>query len=169
MVNDLSKGMIDNASETTVRFMNTETQNILSLLTTTFEENAWHGPSVKEVLADMTSERASVSLNHTHSIIELVAHMISWRMYVIKKLQGDIQYEVKDDMNFPAATNWEKTLEDLYTSQAQLVESLKNFPDARLFEIVLPRSYTFYTLLHGIIHHDLYHIGQIALIKKTLG
>jgi uncharacterized damage-inducible protein DinB len=151
--------------------VDTEVQNILKLLTSTFEKNAWHGPSVKQVLGEITSEQAQKKLGHTHSIIELVAHMTSWRIYVIKKLEGESNYEVKEAMNFPIATDWTKTLDDLYLSQLHLVDSLKNFPSSRLSDIVpqSSNSYTFYTLLHGIIHHDLYHIGQIALIKKTFG
>ena len=149
--------------------MNTEIQNILSLLTKTFEKNAWHGPSVKEVLSDITPEQSLKRLDRTHSIIELVAHMTSWRIFVIRKLEGDIDYKVEDDKNFPAESDWTKALKDLYASQAQLVELVKNFPSVKLSDIVPHGSYkySYYTLVHGIIHHDLYHIGQIALIKKT--
>ena len=149
--------------------MPTEIENITSLLTRTFEKNAWHGPSVKETLQGITAEQAQIRIQNTHSIIELVTHMVSWRTFVIKKLEGDEHYEVNDGRNFPAATDWLKSLADLNESQSRLLAALRNFPLAKLFESV-PHStyqYTFYTLIHGIIHHDLYHIGQIALIKKT--
>ncbi len=146
-----------------------EIQNILSLLRSTFEKNAWHGQSVKEVLNDITPIQAFKKLDHTHSIIELAAHMTSWKIFVIKKLEGDVDYHVNEEMNFPMATDWAETLKGLSLSHLQLTESVKNFPTSRLTDVV-PHgsySYTFYALIHGIIHHDLYHIGQIALIKKT--
>ena len=150
--------------------MNAETQNILSLLLSTFEKNAWHGPSVKEVLKDITPVQAYKKLEHTHSIIELVAHMTSWRIFVIKKLEGDINYKVNDELNFPAVTDWVEAVEKLSSSQSRLIELIKKIPGSRLSEIVPhdAHGYTFRTLIHGIIHHDLYHIGQIALIKKTI-
>lgn len=149
--------------------MKTEIQNIISLLSRTFEKNAWHGPSVKEVLNDITAEQSFTKLRDTHSIIELVAHMTAWRIFVIKKLEGDENYKVEDEKNFPSETDWMKTLNDLSASQLHLLELLKDFPATKLSDVVHapPYKYSFYTLLHGIIHHDLYHIGQIALIKKT--
>jgi uncharacterized damage-inducible protein DinB len=132
------------------------------------KKNAWHGPSVKETLLSITAEQSLRRIHNTHSIIELVAHMVSWRTFGIKKLEGDERYEVNDERNFPAATDWLKTLADLNESQSQLRAALRNFPVTKLFEPVPHGSYqyTFYTLIHGIMHHDLYHIGQIALIKK---
>jgi hypothetical protein len=38
--------------------------------------------------------------------------------------------------------------------------------DSYLTEIVPGRDYDFYTLIHGIIHHDIYHSGQVSMIKK---
>ncbi len=149
--------------------MDREIENIVSLLNSTFEKNPWYGPSVKEVLSDIQPEWASKRLGHTHSIIELVAHMTSWRMFVIKRLEGDDQFTINDELNFPAATNWPKVVMELYESQEKLLRLLTSFPPAKLFEIVAQGSseYTFYALLHGIIHHDVYHIGQISLIKKS--
>ena len=149
--------------------MDEEINHIIDLLKGTFEKNAWHGPSVKEVLQDISAEQSFERITNTHSIIELVSHMTGWRMLVIRRLLGDNEYEVRDGMNFPAEADWEKAIKDLYDSQDRLIELLEVFPCARLSERVSHASfeYTYYHLLHGIIHHDLYHIGQIALIKKT--
>lgn len=149
--------------------MSSEIQSILTLIKSTFEKKAWYGPSVKEVLKDITPLQAKTRINNTHSIIELVAHMTAWRIFAVKKLEGDLEYTVTDELNFPKATHWENTVADLYASQAKLVKAIQRF-DASLLHQPVPNSsygYTFNTLLHGIIHHDTYHIGQIVLIKKT--
>jgi uncharacterized damage-inducible protein DinB len=148
--------------------MENEIKNIHKLLRHTFEKNAWHGPAVKEVLETITAEQAHKRLPESHSIIELVAHMTSWRVFVIKKLEGDPEYKVGDEMNFPAPSNWSETVQALEKSQAELLAALEVFDNTKLYEIVQHGSYrySYYTLLHGIIHHDLYHTGQIALIKK---
>ena len=148
--------------------MDSEIKNIHKLLRHTYEKNAWHGPAVKEVLESIPPEQAHNRLPETHSIIELVAHMTAWRFFVIKKLQGDPEYKVAEQMNFPSVTNWLDAILELDKSQAELLKALEGFDSARLFEIVKHGSYqySYYTLLHGIIHHDLYHTGQIAIIKK---
>jgi len=148
--------------------MENEIKNIHKLLRRSFEKNAWHGPAVKEVLENITQEQANKRLPDSHSIIELVAHMTAWRIFVVKKLQGDSEYKVTEELNFPAAVDWSKTMEELDKSQANLLDAVTAFDDAKLHELVPHSSYnySYYTLLHGIIHHDLYHTGQIALIKK---
>lgn len=148
--------------------MENEIKNIHKLLQRSFEKNAWHGPAVKEVLENITAEQANKRLPDSHRIIELVAHMTAWRIFVVKKLEGDSEYKVAEEMNFPAATDWLKAMKELDESQAKLLEAVKAFDSAKLHEPVPHGSYnySYYTLLHGIIHHDLYHAGQIALIKK---
>lgn len=146
-----------------------EIQRIISLLRQTFEKDAWHGPSVREGLADISAEQALRRLPNTHSIIEIVAHMTAWRKYVLRKLDDDGEYTVSDEMNFPQSSDWAETVRQLEESQATLLASLEKFPDEKLDQPVagITTGRTYYKLLHGIIHHDLYHTGQILLIKKA--
>lgn len=146
-----------------------EIQRIISLLRQTFEKDAWHGPSVMEGIADISAEQASGRLPNTHSIIEIVAHMTVWRTYVLKKLEGDAGYTVADEMNFRPAAEWAQTVNQLKESQATLLTALEKFPEEKLHEAVggVTTGRTYYQLLHGIIHHDVYHTGQILLIKKA--
>lgn len=148
--------------------MERELKHLIKMLQHTFEKNAWHGPALKEVLENVSATDAQKKLPDSHSIIELVAHITAWRVFVVKKLQGNTEYKVTDEMNFPAPTDWVKVVEELDASQERLMEALKAFDSSKLFESVPHGSYNynFYTLLHGIIHHDLYHAGQIALLKK---
>jgi uncharacterized damage-inducible protein DinB len=146
-----------------------EVKRITSLLRKTFERHAWYGPSVMEVISDITPDLAICRLENTHSIIELINHMTSWRTYVIKKIHGDYDFKIDDSTNFPLHTDWKASVERLQATQHELLQVLEQFESSKLSENVPHdgRPYTFYALLHGIIHHDIYHTGQIALIKKT--
>lgn len=146
-----------------------EIQRIISLLKQTFEKDAWHGPSVKEALDGISAGQASKKLENTHSIIELVGHMTAWRRYVVKKLEGDPAYAVSDEMNFPQTFDWAHAVAQLEDSQSELLAALEKTSDAKLDQPVpgLTSDRTYYQLLHGIIHHDLYHAGQILLIKRA--
>ena len=79
--------------------------------------------------------------------------------------------EGSDEANFPKGGTWKEAIDNFKQSQQALVEAVKNFSDPRLTELVPSKThkYTYYTLLHGIIQHDVYHLGQIAYIKKSLG
>ena len=155
-----------------------ELLRIIDLLNDTYEsEEAWHGSSVVEILRDVTPKLADRRLApNTHTIAELVFHMTTWRIFAVKKLQGDKEFDIKTKEKnwkiFPLvdALEWETLQMELSLSQEELVSELeKKASDEFLETIVSGRNYSFYTLLHGIINHDLYHAGQIALIKKGLG
>jgi uncharacterized damage-inducible protein DinB len=95
--------------------------------------------------------------------------MTSWRKYVIHQLQGAHAYTVTDSMNFPQATDWNKVKAELQENQEELLKAIAAFPAEKLSELVPHPTYryTYYTLIHGVIHHDIYHIGQISLILKA--
>ena len=146
--------------------MKTEIQKISDILKHSFEKNAWHGPAVMEVLIGIDESIVNKKINTTHSISELVGHMISWRTFVTERLLGNEGFEVSEVINFPVSESWLKTVNSLRESQQKLLLALELFPVERLHEIVPNRSYKFFTMVHGIIHHDLYHLGQIVLIKR---
>ncbi len=148
----------------------TEVDRIARLLEKTFHQQPWYGSSLMEVLKTVEPEIVQQHVGDAHSISELIAHMIAWRTFTTRRLQGDAQFEVDDRTNFPEALGWEESIDQLKKSQDELLQAVKQFPPERLNELVPSNRfrYTYYTLLHGIIQHDVYHLGQIALLKKVI-
>lgn len=146
-----------------------EIDRITSLLISSFSgPHPWYGSPVIEVLTGINESNASKKLTeNTHSIIELVLHMAAWRNFVTMKLKG-IAFEMTPELNYPKPGKWEDALTSLQQSQKDLLAALASFPEDKLFAIVPARKYDFYTMLHGIVDHDVYHLGQIALIKKGI-
>ena len=147
--------------------MSNEVSPLIELLRKVYYGPAWHGPSIMEVLKEITAIQSVARINNTHTIAELVEHMISWRDYVIEMLTGNANYTVSDIKNFPTPRPWPEILQALEEQQQRLIKTLGQFPHADLKKKVGNNDFDYYTLLHGIIHHDLYHIGQIQLIKKA--
>lgn len=145
-------------------------ERISSLLTKTFEKTPWYGPSVTMSLENLTQEEALQKLPGSHSVIELVNHMIAWRTFVTERLLGNDDFSVGEHENFPTSNDWPATMQSLRTSQEKLLAALKITPEDKLGQLVPHPTYkyTFYTMLHGIIQHDIYHIGQINLIRKVI-
>jgi len=85
-------------------------------------------------------------------------------------LRGNTTFELAEDRNFPIVTpneeSWQIALAQLESTQLQLIEQLEQTDDSRLDLIVEGRNYSYYVLLHGLIHHDIYHLGQIVLLRK---
>jgi uncharacterized damage-inducible protein DinB len=135
----------------------------------------WHGPSVKDILRDITPQQASSRpLADAHSIWELVLHMTVWRQFAWNRLTDNHAFEVSaPEQDWPEVTNdsqpaWEAALTGLAISQQQLLEALADFPEENLHEPVPGKDYSWHNMLLGLIGHDLYHAGQIALLKKAL-
>ncbi len=65
---------------------------------------------------------------------------------------------------------WRKALAGVRRVHEELVSAVSVLPDSRLGEMVPGKQgahYTFYYMLHGVVQHELYHAGQIALLKKA--
>lgn len=145
-----------------------ELKNLSKLIQRVYNGKAWHGPSIMEVLGDITDESSGKKAGNSHSIVQLVLHMIAWRNFVTRRLLSDHEFEISDRDNFPESIPWKDALAKLEESQDSLLKAIENIPEAQLKDAVANRKYDFYVLLHGLIHHDIYHIGQIQLIKKYL-
>ncbi len=151
---------------------------IINLLNTTYEgDEAWHGPSLVQTLLDVSPDMAGRRITpNTHSIGELVFHVTSWRIFCVKKMQGDAEFDIlTPDKDFGALPDkiddfeWEALQMELSLSQEELINELdKRETDEFLEDLVPGRDYTYYDLLHGIVNHDTYHAGQISLLKKAI-
>jgi uncharacterized damage-inducible protein DinB len=152
----------------------TETHRINSQLKRAQEGQAWHGPSLRELLDGVTAEQAAAKpIPNAHSVWELVNHIIAWEQIAKRRLEGAEEVAVPDEVNFPPVTDasdeaWQATLRSIAASNRGLRESIKKIDDQKLEELTPGTAYSIYVLLHGVIQHDLYHAGQIALLKKAL-
>lgn len=152
-----------------------ETHRINSQLKRAYQGEAWHGPSLCELLDGVTADQAAARpILDAHSIWELVNHIIAWEQIAKLRLQGDPVKNPPDEMNFPpvndtSETAWQATLQNLAESNQALRNAIKGIDDAKLEETVPDAGYSNYAMLHGVIQHDLYHAGQIALLKRALG
>ncbi len=143
-----------------------EVSGIINILKDSFDGSPWHGPSLIEIISKIPADKAETRINKSHSVIEIVFHIIAWRNFVIHNLQGDESYDVADADNFPRSNNWSKAIVELEQSQQQLLAAISDFDEKKLHSQVPHRKYSYYKLLHGIVQHDIYHQGQIVMITK---
>lgn len=151
--------------------MYSEVRRIRSLIKSCFNGPSWHGPAVLETLHEIELGDLGHRIKDSNNIIELVNHMASWKMFIIKKLEGDAEFDVVGDLNFtkidnPTAEDWQAAQKRLKRIHEELMDMLKMTEDSMLLEGVPGRSYNFFFLLTGIVNHDLYHLGQIKLLQK---
>jgi uncharacterized damage-inducible protein DinB len=150
-----------------------EIERILDQMDRAWEGDAWHGPSVKRVLENITAESATRHpIASAHSIWEIVHHIASWNRIVRHRLIGD-HIEPTPEVDWPPVWDasevaWKRALETMDENRKLLQKTMEGLKDDEL-NVQLPgEGYTNYVMLHGLVQHDLYHAGQIALLKKAI-
>jgi len=151
-----------------------EKRRTLELLDRAFRAKAWHGPALLETLDGVSPAMAAKRvLNGAHTIWELVDHVASWNAIVAERLAGGTP-QVPPELNFPktprpTAAAWKKSLARLAASQRRFRAAVAKFPDKNL-GLVRPGTKTSWNvLIHGQMQHQLYHAGQIALLRRGMG
>lgn len=152
-----------------------DTSTATALLKYTSEGPAWHGPAVLETLRSVSAEEAAARpIAGAHTIWEILNHMIAWQEYSARALEGENAPMLEGDDNWPPVTEtdadaWSDTVARFEASNQRVCALLSEYDDAKLKGTIAGRDYTFKVLVNGLQDHNIYHQGQIALLKKALG
>ena len=119
----------------------------------------------------MSAERAIAKpLTNAHSIWEIVLHMAAWERVVRRRLAGeDITPSPEEDwppVQEASEMAWKTAVDSLEKGHHELRSQIARLSDAQLQDQVVGRHDSVYQIVHGIIQHDLYHAGQVAILKK---
>lgn len=153
----------------------TESVRLADQIRRAFEGNAWHGDSILELLADVNAKTAAARpIAKAHSIWEILLHIAAWDDAVRRRI-GGTAVTLNDEQNFPPVKDtsdaaWRQAIDSVKQTHNELIKAVAAFPDARLQEQVPGKTekyYNFFYMFSGIVQHDLYHAGQIALLKKA--
>jgi len=151
----------------------TETKFIAQELHKCFEGDAWHGPSVRDVLDGVSAQQAAAKpIADAHSIWELTLHIgacVEHSRHAIDGRPLPLQLDTPEDwprVSGADAAAWKRTYEQVFEAGRAMTQAIEKFPSERFTDTVPGRSYDFRQLFHGIVDHCIYHAGQIALLKK---
>lgn len=148
-----------------------EIGRLQQMLQRTYNGNCFHGDSIEEVFSDIdVAQSVWIPENGSHSIWQLVLHMTGWLDVIRRRLTSPVLVNLSDEENFPAPPlptheNRNAARDAFRSALEALIKAAGEFPEPRLKENVPGRDYTFFVLLHGAIDHNLYHLGQISLLK----
>jgi len=151
-----------------------ERQRTLELVDRAYRAKAWHGPALLETLDGVTPAMAAKRVvRGAHTIWELVDHVASWNAIVALRLAGE-QPQVTPELNFPktpapTAAAWKRSLARLAASQRRFRSAVARFQVAHLGRIRPGTKTSWNVLIHGQIQHQLYHAGQIAMLRRGMG
>lgn len=154
-----------------------EIQLLLALLDDAFNGKAWHGPNLRGILRGVSpADTTRRPLNEKHSIADLAVHCAYWKYAARRRLRGDQRgsFPLKGSNWFELPTKldmttWKSYLKLLDDEHAQLRAAIEAFPPAQLPLKPNGSKVSNQKLICGIAAHDVYHAGQIRLIKAMLG
>ena len=158
----------------------TEIDRIIDELQREYDGDPWHGSPLKTILDGLTATQAAAKpIPSGHSIWELVLHITAWKGEVRKRLSGAPASDPEEgDWPSPGkqtSESWNDALRKLDAAHTRLIEAIRQVPESRLFDATndprnrpLGTGVSYYVLLHGIVQHDVYHSGQIAILKKAV-
>ncbi|POY34787.1 hypothetical protein C3K47_18275 [Solitalea longa] len=153
-------------------------QQLIKELDAAIKGEPWHGPSLKQILKDISPiDAIKRPIANAHSIAELVLHILAWTEEVSERLEGKSpsdpnrgDWPVLDNTN---AENWSRILSELMNAHQILINNIIDFPDGDFDKVVgndrdapLGTGISFAEMLHGLAQHHAYHAGQISLLSK---
>ncbi len=157
----------------------TSSDRLLSSLRRAHDGEPWHGPSRAQVLSDVTAaEAAWRPAPDAHSMWEIVLHMRSWTLEVLRRAEGGVPAEPTDG-DWPAMPSpaddaaWRDTLRSLDEAHTALARFVAQMSEEARAARVKDRpsdppghAITQRGMIRSLAEHDVYHTGQLALLKR---
>jgi len=147
---------------------------IIENLIESFDGKPWYGAAVMTKLEAISWNTTNEKKYDEKSIAVLLKHMINWRIFVLKKLQGDASFEIEMDsvtdwtpVQIESEQAWKALQQEAVETQTEILSILNTLDDTILSKQVPGKDYTFKPLLTSIAQHDIYHLGQIAMLNAA--
>lgn len=146
---------------------------LLEVLDQAFDHRAWHGTALWGSIRGLTPAQALWRPRPgRHNVWEVVLHTAYWKYIVRRRLTRAPTLEFpRDGANFPRlpakpdAKAWKADVALLKEQHRLLRATIARFPAARLRARGWRSTWTNVEHIYGIASHDLYHAGQIQLLK----
>jgi hypothetical protein len=151
--------------------------SILLLLNEGFSKGAWHGPNLLGSLRGLTLRQLLYRPRpNGHNIWELAVHCAYWKYAARNRLVSGPRgtFPLEGSNFFPregglALTHWKKDLALLKQQHQALAATIFGLDRRTLDRRVKGSRNTVRRLALGIAAHDIYHAGQISLLKRMAG
>ena len=149
-------------------------QTLLGFMDQAFKGPAWHGTALWGSLRGVTAEEALRRPGPgRHNVWELALHAAYWKYVVRRRLTRDESLEFPrspadwpDTGEFPDEARWKSDRALLKREHELLRAAVTRFPAKELGKKAWKSHYTNLVTIEGIASHDLYHCGQIQLVRR---
>ncbi|MFO0972139.1 MAG: DinB family protein [Phycisphaerae bacterium] len=150
-------------------------EQLLALIDAAFDHVSWHGPNLRGAIRRVDARQAAWRpAPRRHSIAEIVLHAAYWKYAAWRRLTG----QPRGSFSLPgsnwfeqpepfSAGDWQRWVKLLLEQHARLRGAVAAFSRRRLSDVPAGARVTNAALIRGVAFHDVYHAGQIQLLKRA--
>lgn len=147
---------------------------LVQLLEQAYDRDAWHGTNLRGSIRGLGLDEITWRpRKNRHNIWEITIHCAYWKYIVWRIVAGETEssFPRKGSNWFPVPqpadpSNWKRDVALLKSYHQRLIEAVSAFPDSKLLVHPPRKERTYAGYIYGAASHDLYHAGQIQLLKR---
>jgi hypothetical protein len=157
---------------------NPRVQQLLQIIARAYDRRSWHGSNLRGSIRGLDPLLAARRpAPGRHNIWELVVHAAYWKYAVWRRLSGEKRgafplagsnWFERPAPGLTTAAAWKQDVQLLAAMHGKLVAAVAPLPDGELDRPAPGATVTRFELIAGIAAHDLYHAGQIQIIKRLV-
>ena len=144
---------------------------VLALLDEAYSRKTWHGPNLRQSLKGVSASQAAWRpAPGRHNIWELALHCAYWKYAVRRRIEGGKRgsFALKGS-NFFARPEKGKVIESAWRAHLALLETEHQALEAAIRRALkTPRAKKLLPAMYGVAFHDIYHAGQIRLLRRLM-
>ena len=144
---------------------------VLALLDEAYEKKTWHGPNLKQSIKGITAKQAAWRPRPgRHNIWEVTLHAAYWKYAVRRRIEGGKRGSfVLKGSNFFARPEKGKLNEAAWSADKKLLEREHRALHVTVAKVLrTARAAKLLPQLYGVAFHDIYHAGQIRLLRRLM-
>jgi DinB superfamily len=142
---------------------------VLALLDEAYEKKTWHGPNLRQALKGVTAKQAAWRPGpNRHNIWELALHAAYWKYAARRRIEGGnrCSFVLKGSNFFPRPGKGKATEEAWRADRAILETEHRAMVQAIQKVLKSPNAKKHLRTFYGVAFHDVYHAGQIRLLRR---
>lgn len=146
---------------------------LLDAIDQAFDRQSWHGPNLRGSIRGVTHAQALWRPQpERHNIWEQVLHAAYWkytvRRRILREKRGSFAHKGSNWITPPETTPaaWRRDVRLLTEVHDSMRAAIAEVPPAKLHKRLPGAKITYFFLISGVAAHDVYHAGQIQLLKR---
>jgi hypothetical protein len=139
---------------------------LLQILDCGFDRVSWHGANLMSSLRGVHAKTAIRRVRGRKCIWEQLLHAAYWKQMILNKLIGATPFPRRGSNwikppSKPTEAHWREDIAMLKDLHQRLRDAIDQLPSKRLSAKMIWR-------IHGVAAHDVYHAGQIKLLRRLI-